>query len=145
VGGGVGTSKSPPNPAPEMVIVGRRHVRSNNSWMHNLPLLAKGPFRCTALVHPVDAKRLGLSDGATARIAGAAGKSIEAQVEVSDAIMQGVISLPHGWGHNLPGAQLGLASERPGANINAVLDDSLRDPLSGNAVLGGVAVEVTAA
>jgi anaerobic selenocysteine-containing dehydrogenase len=131
-------------PAPEMVIVGRRHVRSNNSWMHNLPLLAKGPFRCTALVHPADAQRLGLSNGARARIAGAAGKSIEAEVELSDSIMQGVISLPHGWGHNLPGAQLGLASQRPGSNLNTVLDENLRDPLSGNAVLGGVAVEISA-
>lgn len=131
-------------PAPEMVIVGRRHVRSNNSWMHNLPLLAKGPFRCTAMVHPADAQRLGLVDGAMARIASHAGKSIEAQVEVSDNIMQGVISLPHGWGHSLPGAQLGLASERPGSNLNAVLDENLRDPISGNAVLGGVAVEVSA-
>ncbi|HET7793038.1 MAG TPA: molybdopterin-dependent oxidoreductase [Rhizobacter sp.] len=132
-------------PAPAMVIVGRRHVRSNNSWMHNLPLLAKGPFRCTALVHPADAQRLGLVDGATARIARGAGKAIEAQVEVSDTIMQGVISLPHGWGHNLPGSQLGVAAERPGSNLNAVLDEDLRDPLSGNAVLGGVAVEVSAA
>lgn len=131
-------------PAPEMVIVGRRHVRSNNSWMHNLPLLAKGPFRCTAMVHPADARRLGLVDGAMARIAGHAGNTIEAQVEVSDTIMQGVISLPHGWGHSLPGAQLGLASERPGSNLNAVLDENLRDPISGNAVLGGVAVQVSA-
>ncbi|MBC7995071.1 MAG: molybdopterin-dependent oxidoreductase [Rhizobacter sp.] len=131
-------------PAADMVIVGRRHVRSNNSWMHNLPLLAKGPFRCTAMVHPADAQRLGLVDGAMARIAGRAGNTIEAQVEVSDTIMQGVVSLPHGWGHNLPGAQLGLASERPGSNLNAVLDENLRDPVSGNAVLGGVAVEVTA-
>lgn len=131
-------------PAPEMVIVGRRHVRSNNSWMHNLPLLAKGPFRCTAMVNPADAQRLGLVDGAMARIAGHAGNAIEAQVEVSDAIMQGVVSLPHGWGHNLPGAQLGLASERPGSNLNAVLDENLRDPISGNAVLGGVAVQVSA-
>jgi len=132
-------------PAADMVIIGRRHVRSNNSWMHNLPLLAKGPFRCTAMVHPADAQRLGLVDGAMARIAGHAGNSIEAQVEVSDTIMQGVISLPHGWGHNLPGAQLALASERPGSNLNSVLDENLRDPISGNAVLGGVAVEVTAA
>jgi anaerobic selenocysteine-containing dehydrogenase len=131
-------------PAADMVIVGRRHVRSNNSWMHNLPLLAKGPFRCTAMVHPIDAQRLGLADGAMARIAGHAGNSIEAQVEVTDTIMQGVVSLPHGWGHNLPGAQLGLASERPGSNLNSVLDENLRDPVSGNAVLGGVAVEVTA-
>lgn len=132
-------------PAPDMVIVGRRHVRSNNSWMHNLPLLAKGPFRCTAMVHPADAKRLGLVDGAIARIAGHAGNTIEAQVEVTDTIMQGVVSLPHGWGHDLPGAQLGLASERPGSNLNSVLDENLRDPVSGNAVLGGVAVQVSAA
>ena len=131
-------------PAPEMVIVGRRHVRSNNSWMHNLPLLAKGPFRCTAMVHPADAQRLGLVDGAMARIAGHAGHAIEAQVEVTDTIMQGVVSLPHGWGHNLPGAQLGLASERPGSNLNSVLDENLRDPVSGNAVLGGVAVRISA-
>jgi anaerobic selenocysteine-containing dehydrogenase len=132
-------------PAPEMVIVGRRQVRSNNSWMHNLPTLAKGPFRCTALVNPADAQRLGLADGALARIArGSSGRHIEAQVEISDEVMQGVISLPHGWGHALPGARLSVAAERPGANLNDVLDEDLRDPLSGNAVLGGVAVQVTA-
>ena len=132
-------------PAPEMVIVGRRQVRSNNSWMHNLPTLAKGPFRCTALVNPADAQRLGLVEGAVARIArGSSGRHIEAQVEISDEIMQGVISLPHGWGHALPGARLSVAAERPGANLNDVLDEDLRDPLSGNAVLGGVAVQVTA-
>lgn len=132
-------------PLPEMVIIGRRHVRSNNSWMHNLPLLAKGPFRCTAIVNPADAARLKLADGALARIAGRDGQAIEAQVEVSDSVMPGVLSLPHGWGHHLPGAQLSVAAERPGANLNTVLDERLRDPLSGNAVLGGVAVEVTAA
>ena len=132
-------------PLPKMVIIGRRHVRSNNSWMHNLPLLAKGPFRCTALVNPADAARLKLTDGAPARIAGHDGQAIEVQVEISDSVMPGVVSLPHGWGHHLPGVQLGVAAERPGANLNAVLDERLRDPLSGNAVLGGVAVEVTAA
>jgi anaerobic selenocysteine-containing dehydrogenase len=132
-------------PLPGMVIIGRRHVRSNNSWMHNLPLLAKGPFRCTAIVNPADAARLQLIDGALARIAGHDGQSIEAQVEISDSVMPGVVSLPHGWGHHLPGARLNVAAERPGANLNAVLDERLRDPLSGNAVLGGVAVEVTAA
>ena len=132
-------------PAADMVIVGRRHVRSNNSWMHNLPLLAKeGRSAARRWFHPIDAQRLGLVDGAMARIAGHGGNSIEAQVEVTDTIMQGVVSLPHGWGHNLPGAQLGLASERPGSNLNGVLDENLRDPVSGNAVLGGVAVEVTA-
>lgn len=126
----------------DAVIIGRRQVRSNNSWMHNLPTLAKGPFRCTALVHPQDAARWGLQHGGQARIAGARGQSIEVQVEVSDEVMPGVVSLPHGWGHALPGARLAVAAERPGANLNAVLDDGLRDPLSGNAVLGGVAVRV---
>ena len=135
-------------PAPAMVIVGRRQVRSNNSWMHNLPTLAKGPFRCTALLHPLDAQRLGLADGAMARIAGMSGtggKHIDAQVEISDEIMQGVVSIPHGWGHAMPGARMSVAAERPGVNMNTVLDESLRDPLSGNAVLGGVAVQVSAA
>jgi anaerobic selenocysteine-containing dehydrogenase len=118
-------------------------VRSNNSWMHNLPLLAKGPNRCTALVHPDDARRLGLEDGANARISGRSGQPIVAQVQVSDEMMPGVISVPHGWGHDLPGAQLGVAAERPGANLNAVLDDRAWDPLSGNAVLGGVPVNIT--
>lgn len=130
-------------PVPELVIIGRRHVRSCNSWMHNLPTLAKGPFRCTALVHPADAERLGLSDGAMARIT-AAGRSVDAQVEVSDEMMRGVVSLPHGWGHDQPGSRMALAAERPGANLNAVLDETLRDPLSGNAVLSGIPVEMRA-
>ncbi|HEY2928539.1 molybdopterin-dependent oxidoreductase [Piscinibacter sp.] len=132
-------------PVDGMVIVGRRQVRSNNSWMHNLPLLAKGPARCTALVHPIDAQRLGLRDGALARISGHTGASIEAPVEVSDEMMPGVVSLPHGWGHDLPQTRLGVARERPGANLNAVLDEARWDPLSGNAVLGGVAVQVAPA
>ncbi|MES2245599.1 MAG: molybdopterin-dependent oxidoreductase [Pseudomonadota bacterium] len=126
-------------PVPAMVIVGRRDVRSNNSWMHNLPVLAKGPMRCTALVHPADAKRLGLADGALARISNQ-GRSIDAQVQVSEEMMPGVVSLPHGWGHGLPGTRMALAAERPGVNLNALLDEDRRDPLSGNAVLSGVPV-----
>jgi anaerobic selenocysteine-containing dehydrogenase len=132
-------------PADDIVIVGRRQVRSNNSWMHNLPLLAKGPNRCTALVHPLDATRLGLADGGRAHIRGRRGAVIEAQVQVSDEMMPGVISVPHGWGHDLPQTKLSVAGERPGANLNAVLDERLLDPLSGNAVLGGVPVTVTPA
>jgi hypothetical protein len=124
---------------PDLVIVGRRHLRSNNSWMHNLPVLAKGPFRCTAMVSSIDATRLGLRDGGRARIANGA-RSIEVDIEVTDEMMPGVVSLPHGWGHDLPGAQLGVAAKRPGANLNALLDETLRDPLSGNAVLGGVPI-----
>ncbi|MBC7608472.1 MAG: molybdopterin-dependent oxidoreductase [Polaromonas sp.] len=141
-------------PVPAMVIIGRREVRSNNSWMHNLPLLAKGPFRCTALLHPLDAARLGLADGAMAKIASlhakgkdkskGDGKSVLAQIHITDTMMPGVVSLPHGWGHDKQGARLGLAAERPGVNLNDLLDEQLRDPLSGNAVLGGVAVELSA-
>ena len=130
-------------PMPDMVIIGRRDVRSNNSWMHNLPILAKGPMRCTALVHPMDARRLGLLDGGMARIATTDTKreqNIQAQVQISGDMMQGVVSLPHGWGHDLKGTGQRLAAQRPGANLNALLDENLRDPLSGNAVLSGVSV-----
>jgi anaerobic selenocysteine-containing dehydrogenase len=127
---------------PDLVIIGRRQLRSNNSWMHNLPALAKGQFRCTALVHPIDAQRLGLVDGAMAAITNG-GRRIEAQVEISDEMMPGVVSLPHGWGHDLAGVRLAVATERPGANLNALLDENLRDPLSGNAVLSGVAVRMS--
>ena len=133
-------------PSP-MVVIGRRDTRSNNSWMHNLPVLAKGPMRCTALVHPTDAQRLGLHDGAMARISSHTSqgrRSIDVQVHCSADMMPGVVSVPHGWGHDLPGAQLALAAERPGANLNHLLDENLRDPLSGNAVLSGVAVEMCA-
>ncbi|HEY5950552.1 MAG TPA: molybdopterin oxidoreductase family protein [Kofleriaceae bacterium] len=126
-------------PVPDLVIVGRRHLRSNNSWMHNLPTLAKGPLRCVALVHPSDATRLGLANGGRAKIANA-GRSIEVVVELSDDMMPGVVSLPHGWGHDQPGTRMGVAAERPGANLNAIVDDARRDPLSGNAVLSGVPI-----
>ncbi len=132
-------------PAADLVIIGRRDVRTNNSWMHNLPTLAKGPFRCTALVHPQDAARLGLTDGGMAMLSAVTRpdeppRRVQAQVQLSEHMMPGVVSLPHGWGHDLPGAQLRVAAERPGANLNALLDDQLRDPLSGNAVLSGVAI-----
>ncbi len=126
-------------PAPDLVIIGRRQVRSNNSWMHNLPVLAKGPFRCTAMVHPDDARRLGLAGGTMARIV-RANRAIEVQVEITDEMMPGVVSLPHGWGHDLAGTRLTLAAQRPGANLNALFDEDRRDPLSGNAVLSGVEV-----
>jgi anaerobic selenocysteine-containing dehydrogenase len=129
---------------PSMVIIGRRDIRSGNSWMHNLPSLAKGPYRCTALVHPHDAARLGLVAGAIAHIANGQ-RSIEAQVELSDDMMPGVVSLPHGWGHNMAGTRMQVAAVRPGANLNALFDDGVRDPLSGNAILNGIAVEMRAA
>ena len=122
-------------------------MRSNNSWMHNLPTLAKGPFRCTALVHPQDAVRHGVTDGSTVTLRNLrhASRSVQAVVHISDDMMPGVVSLPHGWGHDAPGSRLSVAAERPGANINALLDPDLRDPLSGNAVLGGVAITMESA
>lgn len=131
-------------PAPALVVIGRRDVRSNNSWMHNLPTLAKGPMRCTLLVHPADAARWQLQDGKLALVSSTTGQ-LQAQVEFSTDMLPGVVSLPHGWGHDLPGSQLALAAQRPGANLNALLDDQQRDPLSGNAVLSGVPVQVRAA
>lgn len=127
--------------APALVVVGRRQLRSNNSWMHNLPGLAAGRFRCVALVHPTDAARCGVADGTRARLRRGA-RAIEVEVAVTTDMAPGVISLPHGWGHDLPGTQLSVAAQRPGANLNALLDDDLRDPLSGTAVLAGVAVEL---
>lgn len=132
------------SPAAELVIIGRRQLRSNNSWMHNLPVLAKGAYRCTALVHPEDAQRLRLADGGQATIRNGA-RQIQVQVEVSGDMMPGVVSLPHGWGHNLPGTQMGVAAERPGVNLNVLLDENLRDPLSGNAVLSGVPITMAPA
>lgn len=130
-------------PAPELVIIGRRAVRTNNSWMHNLPTLAKGQgkyeSRCTLLIHPADAARSGLADGDMARVTSATGE-IVAQLEVSDEMMPGVVSLPHGWGHDQPDTRMTVAQRRPGANLNSLLDENARDPLSGNSVLSGVGV-----
>ncbi|MDP1086121.1 molybdopterin dinucleotide binding domain-containing protein, partial [Klebsiella pneumoniae] len=105
---------------PEFTLIGRRDTRSGNSWMHNLPVLAKGPERCTLLVHPADAERLGLAE--FAKVSSAVGELV-ARVERSAAMSPGVVSLPHGWGHDLDGVRLGVARERPGVNMNALLDD----------------------
>ncbi|GGW35622.1 molybdopterin oxidoreductase family protein [Streptomyces xantholiticus] len=125
-----------------LVLVGRRHLRSNNSWLHNVPALNGGSNRCTLHVHPDDATRLGLEDGATASVAADGGR-VEAPVEITDAVRPGVVSLPHGWGHNRPGTRLSVAAERPGVNVNQLLDGSRLDPLSGTAVLNAIPVEVT--
>ena len=128
-------------PTEELVLIGRRHLRSNNSWMHNLDVLVRGRARCTLLVHPDDAHRLGLTDGALATIRSAVGQ-IEAPVELSDEMRCGVVSLPHGWGHDLPGIGLTVAAGHPGVNSNLLTDPERLDPLSGNAVLNGIPVRV---
>jgi anaerobic selenocysteine-containing dehydrogenase len=110
--------------------------------MHNLEPLVRGKEACTAYVHPLDAARLGLVDGAPARVSSRVG-AIEAQVEVTETVMPGVVSIPHGWGHDVPGARMTVASEHPGANSNLLADETLIDPLSGNAVLNGIPVELS--
>ncbi|UUY03788.1 molybdopterin-dependent oxidoreductase [Svornostia abyssi] len=127
-----------------LLLVGRRHLRSNNSWMHNLPVLARGPERCTLQVHPDDASRLSLSDGATARVTSRTG-TVTAPVEVTADVMPGVVSLPHGWGHDVEGTQMSVAAERPGTNSNVLADEELLEPITGTAVLNGIPVEVGAA
>ncbi|MCF3129955.1 molybdopterin oxidoreductase family protein [Streptomyces olivochromogenes] len=126
-----------------LVLVGRRHLRSNNSWMHNVPALTGGTNRCTLHIHPEDAERLGVRDGAQVRVKGAGGEVV-APAEVTDGVRPGVVSLPHGWGHDRPGTRLRHAALEPGVNVNQLLDGSLLDPLSGNAVLNGVTVDVAA-
>ncbi|WP_103511728.1 molybdopterin oxidoreductase family protein [Streptomyces sp. SM13] len=130
-------------PAP-LVLVGRRHLRSNNSWMHNVGSLTGGSNVCTLQIHPDDADRLGLADGDTARIESSGG-GIEAPAEITDTVRSGVVSLPHGWGHSRPGTRMSVAAADPGANVNQLLDGTLLDPLSGTAVLNAIPVSVTPA
>jgi anaerobic selenocysteine-containing dehydrogenase len=127
-----------------LVLVSRRHVRSNNSWMHNVPVLVKGKDRCTLLIHPDDAARTGVRDGAVARVTSEVG-GIDVPVEVTDEMMRGVVSLPHGWGHDLDGVRLSVAREHAGVNNNLLAPGHLVDEASGNAVVNGIPVEVVPA
>ena len=124
-----------------MVLIGRRELRSNNSWMHNLPVLVKGVDDCALQMHPDDAAALGLADGARARVTSDVG-SVEAPVQVTDAILRGVVCLPHGWGHDRPGSRLRVAAEHAGANVNCLISARDVDPLSGNAILNAIPVTV---
>jgi len=124
-----------------LVLIGRRHLRSNNSWMHNLRSMVKGAMRCTLLMHPDDAKSRQLSTGEEAVVATGEGR-VTVPVEISDEMRPGVVSLPHGWGHNRPGIKLSVASERPGVSLNDLLEISDVDELTGVAVLNGSAVTV---
>jgi len=124
-----------------MVLIGRRQLRSNNSWMHNVTTLTRGSNKCTLIVNPGDADALGLKEGAIARIRSRVGE-VEAPVEVSDEMMPGVASLPHGWGHNAPGARIGVARANAGVSMNDLTDEQVIDPLSGNAVLNAIPVTI---
>jgi anaerobic selenocysteine-containing dehydrogenase len=124
------------------VLIGRRHLRSNNSWMHNVPALAGGSNRCTLLMHPDDAAELGIAD--TAKIKGPGGELI-APVEVAPGMRRGVVSLPHGWGHDRAGTGQELAASQPGVNVNQLNDGNRLDALSGTAVLNGIPVDIAPA
>jgi anaerobic selenocysteine-containing dehydrogenase len=127
-----------------LVLIGRRHLRSNNSWMHNIGTLVKGKARCTLQVNPADAARIGLQDGGAARVSSRTG-TLVAPVELTDAVAPGVVSLPHGWGHDLPGVAMAVAQAHAGVNSNLLADDERYDELSGNAVLNGIPVQVVPA
>jgi anaerobic selenocysteine-containing dehydrogenase len=132
------------DPPDGLLMIGRRHLRSNNSWMHNIDVLVKGKERCTLLIHPDDAKERGLRSGDCAEVRSDSGQ-VTVVVESSEEVMRGVVSLPHGWGHDAAGARLTVAERRPGVNMNRLVDGAVLDPLSGNARMNGVPVEVTRA
>lgn len=131
-------------PADGLVLIGRRQLGSNNSWMHNVAPLVRGSNTCTAQVHPDDAARLGLVDGGPATVRSRAGQ-VTLPVEITDSIRTGVVSIPHGWGHTAPGTRMSVASAHPGVNSNVLADDLLVDALTGTAALNGIPVTVTPA
>jgi anaerobic selenocysteine-containing dehydrogenase len=126
----------------QLVLIGRRHLRSNNSWMHNLPMLVRGPERCTLHVHPDDAVRLALADGAPATVRSRVGE-LTATVEVTEDIRPGVVSLPHGWGHDVDGVEQDVARAHAGVNSNVLTDEAVIEPLTGTAVLNGIPVTLS--
>ncbi|NND82805.1 MAG: molybdopterin-dependent oxidoreductase [Gammaproteobacteria bacterium] len=127
-----------------LLLIGRRHVRSNNSWMHNYHRLVKGKPRWQLMMHPDDLKARGIDSDTQVTIESRVGK-VTTTVIATDEVMPGVVSLPHGWGHQKKGVKMSIASQQQGVNCNELTDDKLLDQLSGNAVLNGVPVRVTAA
>ncbi|MGH8457009.1 MAG: molybdopterin oxidoreductase family protein [Stenotrophobium sp.] len=125
----------------ELTLIGRRHLRSNNSWMHNSERLVKGKDRCLLLMHPQDASARGFKDGERVRVQSRVG-AVEVQLHATEEMMPGVVSLPHGWGHARGGVALQVAAEHAGISINDLTDDHRLDVLSGNAALSGVTVSV---
>jgi anaerobic selenocysteine-containing dehydrogenase len=128
----------------QLVLIGRRHLRSNNSWLHNSHALVKGPVRCTLLMNGRDAEERGLSSASHVEVASIRGKVV-VPLEISDELMRGVVSLPHGWGHSRAGVRMGIAAAHAGASVNDLTDERLLDRLTGNAALSGVPVTVARA
>ena len=135
------------NPGPvrdEWMLIGRRNLKSNNSWMHNLPSLHRQKDQCFVIMHEGDGEKLGISDGSQVRLTTKVG-SIELPVSLTTRIMPGVVSVPHGWGHHRPGTRLGLAQQVAGVSLNDITDDAQIDVFSGNAVLNGQVVRIVSA
>lgn len=131
-------------PGEKMLLIGRRHIRDMNSWLHNLNNYARGKNRCTLLIHSQDAQRLGLKDGGPSRIKSRVGE-FQAEVNITDSIMPGVVSLPHGFGHTYPDTQQSTAAAKtPGISANDLVDDNEMDMPSGTSVVNGVPVQVSA-
>ncbi|GGJ87497.1 molybdopterin-dependent oxidoreductase [Deinococcus aquiradiocola] len=128
-------------PVPDFVLIGRRQLRSNNSWMHNTPRLMRGADRCTLMLHPDDAARIGVTTGEQLSVHSRVGR-VTVPAEVTDAVMPGVVSLPHGFGHGRNGARLEVAAQHPGVSYNDLADPLLLDELTGNAAVSGVPVTV---
>jgi anaerobic selenocysteine-containing dehydrogenase len=127
---------------PKLVLIGRRELRSNNSWMHNSYRLVKGKNRCTIMMHPDDAESRGIKDNETVKVSSKKG-SISLPLEISDNLMPGVVSIPHGYGHNAPETKMEVANAHAGVSINDITDEGFLDALSGNAAFSGVEVEVS--
>jgi anaerobic selenocysteine-containing dehydrogenase len=126
----------------DLLLIGRREIRTNNSWLHNSHRMVKGKERCIAFVNPVDAEARHISDGDLVSVKSKVGL-IELPVSLSDDMMPGVISIPHGWGHVMEDIRLSVAAEHPGVNVNLLTDENFLDVLSGNAALNGVPVSLT--
>lgn len=126
-----------------LLMIGRRNTRTNNSWMHNLPTLAKGKFKGALEMSPVDAEARGLASGDLARVENKSG-SVEVEVDVTDDMALGTVSLPHGFGHVMADTNMTVAAKNPGVNSNLLASDQTVDPLSGTAHLNAIPVEVSA-
>ena len=126
----------------DLLLIGRRDPRTNNSWLHNCYRMVKGKQRCLALVHPDDAQSRGVSDGDKVTVRSRVG-TIKIPIALTHEMMPGVISIPHGWGHDMPGAKLSIAKDHAGVNTNILTDENFLDSLSGNAALNGVPVSLS--
>ncbi|MBL4865508.1 MAG: hypothetical protein JKY67_03935 [Pseudomonadales bacterium] len=131
------------DPSKDLLLIGRRQVRSNNSWMHNSLRLVKGKSRCTAMIHPEDAKARKVKEGDNVIVESRIGK-IEIAVEITDEIKQGVISIPHGWGHHRAGTRMPIAERHAGVSINDITDTKMIDTLTGTTAVNGVPVSLVA-